>query len=247
MIAAVLFTWTTQVKAVSVATPTATTNTTKQIEDLKDRLATKVAELRKTERKAMGGNVKSVSISSITIETKTKDIKIELPDDVVVIQYLKGQRTKLTTGDIDKGDSVAVFGTYDATVDIMKASVIIIQNTVTQRISGTIAAMDKTEYTLTVAATDRQSYVVDIETTTKAVTWDQTNGIQKYGFSKMNVGDTIQVLGSPVPKKDNRLSGVRILDLGNLTNPQTSPASTSTITPQATPTPKPTVTATPTP
>lgn len=213
----------------AVATPSATSTANKQVEDLKERLATKVAELKKVERKAVFGKVKSVSISSVTIETKTKNLKIELPDTVVVIQYLKGQRTKLTTGDIDKDDMVAVFGEYDATVDILKASVIVIQNTVTQRVTGTITAIDKTDYTLTMTGDDGKTYVMDIETTTKAITWDQTSGITKWGFSKMNIGNFIEVLGSPVPKKENRLSAVRILDLGN--------SSTSTTTSAPSPTP----------
>ncbi len=46
------------------STPSATpAGNAKQVEDLKDRLATKVAELRKAEKKAMFGPVKSISTS----------------------------------------------------------------------------------------------------------------------------------------------------------------------------------------
>src|SRR3989338_292029 len=83
------------------ATPSATN---KKIEDLKDRLATKVAELRQTSRRGMYGTVKSTSITSFVVETKTKDVKIELTDTIKVIQYLKGKRTELTTEDISKED-----------------------------------------------------------------------------------------------------------------------------------------------
>ena len=68
------------------ATPTATAKpaVNAQLEELKDRLATKVAELRDVVRRAVSGTVKTVSISSATVETKTKDIKIELGDDIIV-------------------------------------------------------------------------------------------------------------------------------------------------------------------
>lgn len=214
LIAVAALIWTNQAQA--VATPSATmTGTNKQVEDLKERLATRVAELRQTQKRAMFGKVKNVSVSTVTVETKTKDVKIELPDEVNVIQYLKGQRTKLSASNIDKGDTVVVFGDYDATVDILKASVIIIQNTVTQRVSGTITAIDKTDFTLTILAADGKSYVIDIETTTKTLAWDTQQGIQKGGFSKMTVGNTIHVLGTAVAKQDNRISAIRILDLGN--------------------------------
>ncbi len=243
--------WTPAVEAVT-ATPSATpAGNAKQVEDLKDRLATKVAELRKVQRRALAGKVKSVSVSTITIETKTKDIKIELPDDVVVIQYLKGVRTKLTTAAIDKGDTVVVFGGYDATVDILKAQVIVIQNTSPRRAAGTVTAVDKKEYTLTVLTAGGQAYTIDIETITKIFAWDK--GPVKSGFSKVSVGDTVTVLGTDVPIKENRISAIRILDIGNLTNPQPSPqptpipaaSSSATTKPTATPTPKPTATPTP--
>ncbi len=223
------------------ATPSATPTdaTTKQINDLKDRLTTKVAQLRQVQQRAIFGTVKSTSVSTITVSTTTKDIKIELVDDVKVIQYLKGQRTKLTTSDIDKTDQVVVFGDYDATVDILKASVIIIQNTIPKRIAGTVTAIDKTEFTISVNASDGQSYIVDIETTTKTFVWDKDNGIQKGKFSKLTVGDTVSVVGPSPAKKGNRFSADRILDLGNLTGTTTtlSPTSTTTASPTATPVP----------
>jgi len=242
------------------ATPT--DPTTKQINDLKDRLATKVAQLRQVQRRAIFGTVKSTSVSTITVSTTTKDIKIELVDEVKVIQYLnpgptgvKGQRTKLATSDIAKGDQVVVFGDYDATVDILKANVIIIQNSIPKRIAGTISAIDKTEFTITVNATDGQSYIIDIETTTKTFAWDKDNGIQKGKFSKVNVGDAVSVVGPSPAKKGNRFSADRILDLGNLTGtaptpttPPTgtqSPTSTPITTPTSTPSPKKTPTPTP--
>ena len=238
------------------ATPSATPTdaTAKQINDLKDRLATKVAQLRQTQRRAIFGTVKSVSVSTITVATATKDIKIELIDEVKVIQYLnpgptgvKGQRTKLTTNDIAKGDTVVVFGDYDATVDILKANVIIIQNTFPKRIAGTVTAIDKTEFTITVKTNDGQSYIVDIETTTKTFLWDATNGIQKGKFSKITVGDTVSVVGPAPAKKENRFSADRILDLGNVSGgaPTQTPSPNPTIT--GSPTPSPQKSPTPTP
>ena len=88
----------------------------KQINDLKDRLATKVAELRQLQRKAIFGTVKAVSASTATIETKTKDVKIELTDDTKSPKSSRAHAPKLTADNLDKGDQVAVFGEFDATL-----------------------------------------------------------------------------------------------------------------------------------
>lgn len=245
------------------ATPSSipkTSTTAQKIEDLKDRLATKVAELRQTSRRAIFGTVKSTSITSFVVETKTKDVKIELTDDINVIQNLKGKRTTLTTEDIAKDDVMSVFGEYDATLDLLKASVVFIQSAIPERISGTVTARNDKEFTLTITSPQGQTYTIDIEKATKTLTWDrEKKEIVKSGFSKITVGATVHVVGSPVPKQERRLSADRILDLGNLAVPaeqaiqatstptekEASPSATPTKKSTPTPTKKPTATPTP--
>lgn len=196
------------------ATPSATN---KKIEDLKDRLATKVAELRQTSRKAIFGTVKSTSITSFVVETKTKDVKIELSDDLKVIQYLKGKRTALTAEDIAKGDTVAVFGEYDTTLDLLKAAVVFIHGAIPERMSGTVTARDDKAFTLTLSTEQSQAFIIDIEKSTKIVLWDrEKKELVKSGFSKIAEGSTIHVVGTPVPKQERRISATRILELGVL-------------------------------
>lgn len=219
--------------------------TTKKIVDLKDRLATKVAELRQTSRRGIFGTVKSTSITSFVVETKTKDVKIELMDEIKVIQYLKGKRTTLTTDDIAKGDLVTVFGEHDATLDLLKANIVFIQGASPTHISGTVSARDDTEFTLTIHTPQNQTYTIDIEKATKTLAWDRTKKeIVKSGFSKIAVGATAHIVGFPVPKKENRISADRILDLGNLAAPldqvvPSTPTPTEKLaSPSATPTKK---------
>jgi len=219
----------------STVTLTPTTDKAKQIEDLKERLATKVAQLRQTQPRAVTGIVKSITVSTATIETDTKDLKLELTDDIKVIQYLKGVRTKLSLDSLAKGDRVVIFGEYDTTLDLWQAKLILIYTQTGERVSGTITNVDKVGYTLTLATSEKREYVIDIEKNSKTNSWDKVNGITKSGFSKLTVGDTIHVLGVAVPKKENRLSAVRILDLGNLTGAPT-PLPTATETPKISPT-----------
>ncbi|MBI5448765.1 hypothetical protein HY948_00370 [Candidatus Gottesmanbacteria bacterium] len=204
--------------AVAQASSEATPSTNqKQLNDLKDRLATKVAELRQLQRKAISGTVKTVSASTATIETATKDIKIELLDDIAIAQVIKGTRTKLTIDKLEKGDQVVVFGEFDATLDLLRAKAIFIESALPQRIAGTVVETKKTDYTITVKTPEGKQYTVDIETITKISAWTSDKGMTKAGFSKLTSGDSVHVIGTPVAKKEDRLSALRILDLGNLT------------------------------
>ncbi len=246
-----------QTLSAQTATPTATikpsqtSTASAQLEELKARLATKVAELRTVVKRAMFGTIKTVSVSSATVETKTKDIKIELTDDVTVSQIISGKRTTLSLEDLEPQDEITVFGTYDETLDLLKAQYIFIENTSkVVRLSGIIADVDTEEFTVTFNTKEGRSITADIEKGTKTVVWAKDTGIAKGGFSKLTVGDTIHITGTPIAKKENHYSAVRVLDLGNITGATTTPKTTDTVTasPSATPkstsrpTPKPTTT-----
>jgi hypothetical protein len=248
---AIAFVMTTSVYA-ATATPTATLTETatpdaqQKLDTLKNRLASAATQLQQSQKRAIFGTVKTTSVSTITVSTKTSDLKIELTDTIKVFQVLKGKRTALTTDQISKGDDVVVFGDYDTNLDILKAQVVFIQNTIPQRISGAVTAVNKKDYTITVLTQGGQSYIVDYETTTKAFTWDATNGVQKSGFAKLFAGHTVQVLETPEANADNRVSAIRILDIGNLTGatPTATPTAAVSTTPtvSVSPTTKPTTT-----
>jgi hypothetical protein len=226
--------------ATSVYAQTATPDTQQKLDTLNDRLASAATQLKQSQKRAIYGTVKTTSVSTITVATKTSDMKIELTDTISVFQIIKGKRAELTTDQVTKGDDVVVFGDYDTNLEILKAQVIFIQGSIPERLSGTITAVNKKEYTITIETQNSQSFIVDFETITKNFNWTRGKGVQKAGFSQLLVGDTIHVLETPTPKIANRVSALRILDIGNITGVTPTPTATSTATPTAKPTIKPT-------
>lgn len=195
----------------ATGTPSATTQ---KIEDLKDRIATKVAQLKTTQRRAVYGTVKSVSITNFTVETTSRDLKIELTDDITVIQYLKGKRTLLTPENISKGDTVVVFGQFDTTLDLLTARIVFIQGALPQHTAGVVTLKNDKEFTLKVTTPQGQAVLIDIEKTTKAILWDrEKKELVKSGFSAITTGSTVHIMGSLVPKQEDRVSADRILVL----------------------------------
>ncbi|MEK7577206.1 MAG: hypothetical protein AAB492_01130 [Patescibacteria group bacterium] len=232
--------------------PTITQASQKSLEDLKERLATKVAELRNVVTRAISGTVFSVSVSSGVIETTAKNYKVEFEDELSVAQILNGKRTELSLEDIEKGDLVTVFGSYDGTLELLKAKFVFIESKkVYTRVIGTITNIDKEAFAITILTQDGKTMTSDIEKTTKAFSWSTTDGIVKSGFSKMIIADTVHVIGTLDPKKDTNVSAIRILNLFDLSGVAPtatlapSPTSTASATPKPTvkpsATPKPTV------
>lgn len=222
----------------NVFAATASPTPTSAIDDLKERLATKVAQLRQSQRKAIAGYIKEVSLSTFTVEVPGSDMKIELTDDINVFQTIKGKRTALTTDNIAKDDFVAVFGNLDTGLDLLHAKVVIIQRAPLARIYGIVTAIDRTEFTANIKTVDGQEFTVDIEKTTNVLTFDNDKSLVKGGFSKLSVGNTIHVVGTVVPKKDHRISALRLADLGNLTGATPTPTEEPTPTASASAAPK---------
>lgn len=224
-------------------------NKLKLIEDLKNRIATKVAELRQNEKRAIFGVVKSASLSTITLESGSKEIKAEVGDEITVVQFLRGVRTKLTLDDVSKNDVVTLFGDYDQTLDLLKAKVVFIESTPPVKVNGVIRSIDLKEFTLSVATGDNKTYTIDVEKDTKTFLWEPAGGIVKSGFSKLTVGETVHILGIPVPKKENRIHAFRIVDIGTV-GPGGITAPVGAVTPTPRPSPlttiKPTTKPTPT-
>ncbi|MBI5613602.1 hypothetical protein HY947_01645 [Candidatus Gottesmanbacteria bacterium] len=210
---------------------------TKKLEELKDRLATKVAELRQTQRKALYGTVSEVSLVSLSVETANKNVKLDLSDNLKIVQLIKDKRTVLSISDLAKGDIITAFGQFDSTIDLLTPKIIVIQKKPSKHIQGKIKEVNKTDFSISVETNDTQVYVVDIESTTKTLSWTTAGGIVKSGFSKLTVGDTVLVTGQSVPKKDLRLSADRVVNIGSLspTPAQTTEAPSPTSTPSATP------------
>lgn len=211
--------------AVPSQAPTEKSEKLKQIEDLKDRLATKVAELRKTSQKALFGIIKSVSVSSLTLETNDRDIKMELTDDITVVDTTKGTKVKKTIENLTDDAFAVVFGQYDGTLDILTAKHIVIQKKPETMVRGIISVVDAKAYTIGVTTIDNRELLVDFEKTTDAKMWSGTGNPAKIGFSKIIPGDKMFVYGIVDAKDPNKISAIRLLTIETV-----SPTATQSVT-----------------
>lgn len=219
-------------------TPESMEKSRAQIEELKERLATKVAELRTLVKRAMYGTVTSVSLTSAVVDTSTKQIKIELGEEVGVAQLIRGTRTDLEVSDVEEDDIVTVFGNYDDTLDLLQAKYIFIESASRPvRESGDIISLDRQDNTITVKTKEGREIIVDIERTTDTFLWSKEAGTGDSGFSELEIGHSVHVTGTPDADEENRISAARILSLGYLMNepPTSTPEASPSASPSATP------------
>lgn len=192
----------------------------KKIEILKEKIATKVAEIRENEKKGAGGTIKTLTNSSFILSTKNKeDLNISFSEDTVFYTSTESGKSAISNRKLKEGDSVTVFGYFDAPKQLLSAKYIY-YNKASERKTGKIANIDKENYNITLKF-QQEEVIVDIETYSKIYTVSNSK-LSKSGFSKLKVGDLIYVFGSPNPKEENRISALRFFHLAQL--PVLSPA-----------------------
>ncbi|MBI3379249.1 hypothetical protein HY029_00680 [Candidatus Gottesmanbacteria bacterium] len=198
-------------------TPTITTfiDKLKQIEILKEKIATKVAEIRQTEKSGLNGTIKSVADTSITLTTKSTDQVISYSEDTIFFKMTDGVKSEpldyKQAKKLKSGDQLAILGYFDSSHSTFSAKYVYMTVTPLHLI-GKIADMDKTNYTITVNE-PKGNTLVDIETYTKIYSFTKKAGLVKSGFSKLKENDVVHIFATTNPKEETRASASKIVSL----------------------------------
>lgn len=183
----------------------------KAVEDLKEKVANKVAEIRKKDIRAVAGKAISISSNSIKIK-KDNESEYEIKIDEALTKYFKisgGTQKEIKKDDIEKNDYIIVSGVItDKTVTAN--SIFVDQPYIVE--NGKITEVDKENYNITVLTADKSNYKLSIEDTTKQQIVDiKTLNINKSGFSKIIVGDSVHFVTKSSPSEDGFYKADKIL------------------------------------
>lgn len=195
----------------------------KQIEILKEKIATKVAEIRNNEKAASFGNIKKIDKNTLTVGTKKGDQTIYFSEDTEIYSLIKSGKTKILSSKLAEGDRVTVFGYLDTDKTSINAKYIYVMPNIISLI-GKITDKDTKNFTITLQANDGQTVLVDIETYTKSYSLNLAKKtLDKTGFSKLSQEDVVRVIGTQNEKEDNRISASRIWKLAKIQSSTPAP------------------------
>ncbi|EKE13956.1 MAG: hypothetical protein ACD_12C00731G0001 [uncultured bacterium] len=209
--------------AVNVAgqTPSATASSSptvvidKDIQQLKDKIANKVLEIRKQNNKAISGFVSKIDENSMKLNNNAEVNQVKFDDTLTkVFRVLGTTKKEIKTNDIAKNDYVIVSGVIAD--NVITANVVLIDENFLVD-SGKITEINKENFNIKVLTSDKNTYSLDIETGTKQHMINiKTLLSEMVGFSKLKEGDTIHFVvkktaDPPASGKNNNYSAVKIL------------------------------------
>ncbi len=184
-------------------------NLDQQINDLKDRIASRVAQLKLVEKRGAIGTVMDISGTQITLTDLRKNTRFV---DVDELTKFSSPSAKGTFGisDITKGTKLGVLGLYNKQSRRILARFVDVLVTPTV-LNGAIASIDSGKFSFKMVTADEKQYTVDIENITKTRVYTKADGLTKSGFSKIAENENVLVVGFPDVKNANKIIASRII------------------------------------
>lgn len=197
----------------ATSSPKLTSTEENAIQDLKEKVANKVAEIRKKNNKAIAGRVTDRSESTVKIKnSEQNDFNIKFQDSGLTKYYqiTGAQQKEISSEDIKKDDYVIATGVINDKT-ITANSVFTDQQFLAG--GGKISEVKADDYTIKVMAADKTVYTLSIETSTKQQMVNiKTLEMERIGFSKIKEGDSIHfVVKVNGKEKNNEYSAEKIL------------------------------------
>jgi LysM repeat protein len=192
-----------------------------QINKLKERIATRVAELNLVEKRGIVGQVSEVKGTEITLITLNgKTIIVEVDELTKFTPLDKSNSFGISS--IKKGMTLSAIGRYNKQTERLRA-LFIDQFILPVFLSGIVREINAQDFSLTIETTDKKTYTVDVETSTRTQSFTKDSGLTRSGFSRINPLDRILVTGYASKEDEKRISASRILILGDLRSLSSSP------------------------
>ncbi len=185
----------------------------KDIQNFKDKLASKVAELEKKNQRAIAGFITDAGKDFFKIKTSDETIyQIKIDKDLTKFFLVQGnQKKEIALADIKKDSYIIATGPIDnktvSANDIYQDEQYLVG-------SGKITEANKTDFFLKILTPQKDTITLDIETSTKKNIIDiKTLEIQPVTLSKIKEGDTVHFAVKKTGKEQekNKYSALKIL------------------------------------
>ena len=192
-------------------TPSEAPSALDKIEKIKEMVASRVAELKLVEKRGIMGTAQQTTSTQITIA----DIKntIHAIDTDELTKFQEGETVSKSFGisDIKKGDLISAIGLYNKQTQRLLALAVTKMKPSPVLLFGEISEKDAKSFSFTLTQRNAEKKTVDIEVSTKTRLYAKKGGVQKSGFSKITVGQSVFVVGYPDPKEEGVINASRII------------------------------------
>ena len=183
-----------------------------KVDELKNKIASRVAELNLVEKRGIIGFVQNVSDTQITVSDLNEKNRIIDVDEFTKFSSVDDDSFGIS--DIKKGSRISILGLYNKDSHRLLAR-FIKEITIPVFLYGVISEKNEEAFSVNLTIEDGTSYVVDVEKITK--TFEYSKGeLETSGFSKIQSLQNALVIGFPNPKEKEQIIAGKIIIFPNL-------------------------------
>lgn len=181
-----------------------------QINAFKERVASKVAELKLVDRRGIIGTVSEVSSTQLTLTDLLGNTRFVDVDELTKFAS-ESAKDSFGISDISKGEKLGILGLYNKQSKRIMARFIEASIFSPTIIHGAVTGIDKDNFAFTVTTEKNAKYTIDVENLTKTQSYTKETGLIRSGFSKLTEGEHIIVVAFQNAKDKTRYIASRIL------------------------------------
>lgn len=183
-----------------------------QINQLKERIASRVAELNLVEKRGFIGTVTEASDTQVKLTDLNGKIRFVDVDEIT--KFTSPDNKNFGISDLTKNTKVSVVGLYNKQSQRILAR-FIDEMTMPSILSGTVLKIDKKNFVVTVTTAGNKEKRIDIETSTKINSYSKDTDLERSGFSKLQAGDRVVVTGFENKRDKDLYTGTLILQIAD--------------------------------
>ena len=185
-----------------------------KVKALKEKLATKVAELRENQTRGFFGEIAALSKTSFTLASQDQEVKVRYNEDVTVYKLdATNKKIEAQVKDLKNTQGVSVLGVFEPDSKQQSAKIIFLQ-TLPKFYFGEVVGTDKTKGTIQIKTGQKGEITIDYEKTTLTNEYSKTESkLKKSGLSRIASGDRIQVWAVVSEDDAQKIKAMRILRL----------------------------------
>ncbi|MCL6096091.1 MAG: hypothetical protein M1444_00190 [Patescibacteria group bacterium] len=196
------------------ATPTPAVSPTQgdiqQIDDLKNRIASRVAQLNLVEKRGIIGTVTDATNSQITLTDVNGNIRFVDVDELTKFSNPNASGTTFGISDITKNMKLGILGLYNKQSRRILARQINVL-TLPNILMGAVYSIDSKNFNFYIVSEDNKQTFIDVENITKTYSYSTNASLVSAGFSKIKVEESIVVIGFPDKQASSRIIASRIV------------------------------------
>lgn len=208
--------------------PSPTDEVTQKVQERMEKVLESAEEKSK---RAYVGTLKSISNSTLTIETRLGDFQIKVVTDAVILNQ---KREEIELGDLELGSKIIAMGFLNEQNVLEVKRILVIEKFQTPAVEvafGIVTDISKDEKVLTVKHPKKQTiYMVEVTNNTK-ITKKVEGKIQTVKFSDIKENDRLVAIGKPGLNEEKIITAKLIHVIPGKAVGQQSPSPTPVISP----------------